>query len=94
MPTLRMEVITPEKAKEYLDSHPHENTSQKIVDFHKKDMEGVTGISAPASLVFDKDGNIIEGLHRLVAISQLGHPARVPVITDADGYRKPHLFSY
>lgn len=94
MPTLRMEVITPEKAKEYLDSHPHRNTSQKIVDLHKKDLDGLMGISTPASLVFDKDGNIIEGLHRLVAISQMSHPVKVPVITDADGHRKPHPFSY
>lgn len=91
--TFRIEKITPEKAKEYLDSKPHENTAQSIVDLYKDAMERGDFTIFASPIVFDKEGNIIDGLHKLVAIAQGSHTVDAPIVIDENGCRRPHLFS-
>lgn len=84
-PKLTIETITPERAKRYLE-HNKTNRALRLgrvnqyAIFMRRDEWLMTG----DPLVFDKDGNLIQGQHRLAACVQADTPFTTAILRGAD----------
>lgn len=88
---LKLELIGPEKAKAALARQPrNRKVNQKRVEKYKHDIE--TDNWSPASMViFDEDGNLVDGQHRLLAIVAAGKAAWLVVFYGLEKRFIPHI---
>lgn len=71
-PTTTAVQITPNMAKAWLENNKlNRPVNWTVVERYKRDMVAGLWKFTPASIGFDTDGNMIDGQHRLHAISQL-----------------------
>lgn len=79
--SIEVKVVTPEFAKDVLDNHNHLNRclSKEHVKALLNNMKQGTWRFNGDSIRFDKDGELIDGQHRLAAIKEFGKP--LPMIT-------------
>lgn len=84
--TTAVELITPEKASEYL-SHNNENRTlnKRRVQFYVYQMQnGKWGFDPSDSITFDKEGNLLNGQHRLEALKRANVTAEFNVMRGVD----------
>lgn len=80
MVTSIVELITPEKAQKYLaTSKGNRNISQKFVDIYAQAMRKGEWMLNGVPIVFDEDGALIDGHHRLHAVIKAGVPIQSSV---------------
>lgn len=73
---ITQELITPEKAKQYLESNTHNRALRKaLVEIYAKDIANGRWRATHQGIAFSSDGRLLDGQHRLAAIVQ----AMVPV---------------
>lgn len=75
-PTTSVIIITPEMAARWLEHNTNNRPVQRItVDRYKRDMAAGLWHFTNAGIAFDTNGQMIDGQHRLIAISELpeGH---------------------
>lgn len=84
--TRTQEAITPEKAEEYLSKNFHRNRGLLLYVAAKyaRDMAGLRWRDIGDPIRFDKDGNLIDGQHRLHAIVLSGATVTMTVIRGLD----------
>lgn len=72
-PNVRIEIITPEMAKEYLE-HNNKNRpcSERQVNEYATRMKAGEWMLSPDAIAFDYNGNLINGQHRLKAVVKSG----------------------
>ena len=82
---LIVENITPDLAKEYLMTNiaKNRNIAQKRVQFYSKQMKDGNWHQTPQGIVFDTNGCMIDGQHRLMAIIDANVPVSMTVIREA-----------
>lgn len=82
-PDVRVELITPDKAAEYLAANTHNrNLRQRVVDSYVTDMLAGDWLWNGESIKFATDGALLDGQHRLAAIVKAGVAVRVLVVRD------------
>lgn len=87
IPTGNVECITPEIAKEYLnhnDKNPRKNINSNTVDAYARDIKSGNFFLNGESIVFDANGDLKDGQHRLLAIIKANTPCYVYVIRGID----------
>lgn len=76
-PITKEEIISPTKAKAWLSEHyqrigeekfKQRNVSQSVVARYAADMQQGSWLLCPQPIVFDTDGNLLDGQHRLEAV--------------------------
>ncbi len=78
-------LVTPQMAKEWLDKNlSNRNISIMIVNRYANDMKAGKWAVSPHGIVFDPDGNLLDGQHRLCAVIESGCPVKMVIITGAD----------
>ena len=72
-PNVRIEIITPKMAEEYLE-HNNRNRpcSERVVNEYVARMKAGEWMLCPDAIAFDYNGNLINGQHRLKAIVKSG----------------------
>ncbi len=69
------EIITPQKATEYLNTNTRNRAiTRSRVEKYKKCMAQGRWVLNGQTIVFDEHGNLIDGQHRLIACAESGHP--------------------
>lgn len=83
---VKIEVITPEIAKEYLarNTSNYRKVNHKRVASYAKDMELGKWEFNGEGIKFSKSGNLVDGQHRLAAIVKANVPVKMLVIYDVD----------
>lgn len=81
-----IEIITPEKAREYLKRNCRNNRKigERRVQNYAKDMAAGAWQLNGEAIKFNKDGILIDGQHRLLAVIKAGVPIKMLVIRDVD----------
>lgn len=77
LPTFSIENVTPEMAQNYLGSSPYNrvsNNSMRIVQTYAAAMERGEWKLNGESLIFDEDNRLLDGHHRLLAVTMAGVP--------------------
>lgn len=84
--SMALEEITPDKAAFYLHYNIANNRpiNKKIEEYKRDMLAGDWQDGHPAPIVFDVDGNLIDGQHRLMAIVQTGVTISVWVYRGAE----------
>ena len=69
-----LEFITPEKAQFYLEKNFENNRkiSRNNLEELKREMRNSRFILSDSAICFDKDGTLVNGQHRLLAVVQTG----------------------
>jgi len=81
----RIEKITPEIAEIYLSKNTNNrNLKAKIVEYYADQMRRGQWLLTGQGITFDKDGNLIDGQHRLAAIIKAKTPIEFLIITDVE----------
>lgn len=86
-PTLEIEDITPLKAQKYLGKNYEYNRNKraKVIETYAKDMkQGRWRWHVAPPIVFDKDGRLIDGQHRLEAVVKSGKTIKSYVVRGAE----------
>lgn len=79
------EDINPEKARRYLrTSSGNRNISRPVVSSYAKTMKKGDWLLNGVCIIFDRDGHLIDGHHRLHAVIEAGIPVRFDVCRGAD----------
>lgn len=78
--------VTPEKASEWLTHGPHNPRPLKkfIIDKYAQDMRQGHWRLTHQGIAFNKDGQVIDGQHRLSAIIKSGKTAKMAVFRDVE----------
>lgn len=85
MATAIIETITPEKAREYFEtSRGNRNISERYVSVYADEMKNGTWKMNGVPIIFDYDGNLIDGHHRLLAIIKANVPVTTAVFRGVD----------
>jgi hypothetical protein len=73
--TQRVETITPEKAVKYLEYNPHNRsiTKSAVNRYLEAMLKGEWWLTGQG-IIFDEDGNLLDGQHRLTACIEAGVP--------------------
>lgn len=83
------ELITPERAKALLQTNPRNRKVNKFyVDAITKDILNGKYEETHQSIAIDKNGNLVDGHHRLTGIVNAGVPVRMQVTYDAPNSTK------
>lgn len=78
--TTTWEVITPQKAQEYLAMNKNNRKlMSRVVDSYAQDLKDGKWIIGTSTICFDINGNLIDGQHRLSAIIKAGISVRMEV---------------
>ena len=77
--------VTPEQARKWLDRqkpNPEERRpiNSVVVGHFVEDMRESRWLPNGAPIVFDKDNQILDGMHRIVAVAEAGVPVEFIVI--------------
>lgn len=77
-----VELITPGKAKEYLDLNFEKNRrkSAESISAYGRDMTARTWVFTGDPIKFDTNGRLVDGQHRLEAIIASGVPKQINVV--------------
>lgn len=82
---VRIETITPAKAKEYLSHNMVNRLLNKArVDAYARTMKSGNWQLNGEAIRFNKNGELIDGQHRLNAIIKAGIPVSIVIMTDID----------
>lgn len=82
-PDVRVELITPDRAREYLGCNTHNrNLRSAVVQSYAADMVAGDWLWNGESIKFDADGILVDGQHRLAAIVESDKAVRMLVIRD------------
>lgn len=83
--TVEVEVIDPEKAAEYLSHNAmHRKPKQKKIDKYVAEMVNGEWKFNGKSLIFDSNGRLLNGQHRLYAVIQSGVSLKTLVVRGVD----------
>jgi hypothetical protein len=83
--TVTVDVINPEEAQAYLTNNAmHRKIKQKKVDAYKNEMQDGKWRLNGKALIFDSNGRLLNGQHRLSAVVQSGVPLTTVVIRGVD----------
>ena len=83
--SVEVEVITPEQATAYLQNNTkHRKIKQKKVDEYIKEMQDGKWCLNGKVLIFDRNGRLLNGQHRLSAVAQSGVPLTILVVRGVD----------
>lgn len=83
--TVEVEVITPEKAAEYLQNNAyHRKVKKKKVAEYMKEMEDGNWKLNGKTITFDKNGRLLNGQHRLGAVVKAQVPLTTLVVRGVD----------
>lgn len=78
--TIKMELMTPEKAKRLLEhNNNNRRVSRKNVNKYKKAIIEGKFLTTGDCITVDKYGNLLNGQHRLIAISETGIDVKVDI---------------
>lgn len=82
----RIELITPEAAQKYLsrNTHNYRPVRQHVVAAYADDMKSGKWERNGEAIVFDRDGVLKDGQHRLMAIAQSGLPQTMVIVEDVE----------
>ena len=82
----RIELVTPEAAQKYLSRniHNYRPFRQNVAAEYAEDMKNGRWESNGEAIVFDRDGVLKDGQHRLSAIVQSGMPQTMVIVEDVD----------
>lgn len=70
---VEVEIISPENAKAYLENNAHHRkVKQKKIDAYMKEMQDGKWRLNGKVIIFDKNGRLLNGQHRLAAVVQSG----------------------
>jgi hypothetical protein len=89
-PVSRTETITPKKAEEYLKSNTrNRRVREKTVDFYAEQMKNGEWMLNGESIIFDEEGTLLNGQHRLLACIRSGVNFQTFVVrgAPADSFR-------
>lgn len=76
-------IVTPKMAKEWLEHNPNNrHIKMSRVEAYVRDMKAGKWLLTHQGIAFDKDGNLLDGQHRLFAIALSGVPCMMTVFTD------------
>lgn len=90
--TSAVEIITPEKAREYLQRNArNRKLSRHTIEAYAGDMRAGRWLFTGDPIQFDAGGNLINGQHRLSAIVMSGEPQRMMVIRGLPTQAISHL---
>lgn len=82
---ISVEVINPSEAEAYLKNNAmHRKIKQKKVDEYMKEMQDGKWALNGKSLIFDSNGRLLNGQHRLSAVVQSQVPLTTVVIRGVD----------
>ena len=87
IPSGVLECITPKKAAEYLthnDHNPRKNTNRNQIEAYARDMAAGKWFANGEPIVFDANGDLKDGQHRLMAIVKANVPVYMFVIRGID----------
>lgn len=84
----RIVELTPKISELWLQRNP-KNRNQLNVDLFSEDMKSNRWMENGESLVFDSQGWLLDGQHRLAAVIATGHSYRAAVILGVDGDARP-----
>lgn len=78
--------VTPQIAERWLEERNRRNRKvrQRTVDLYARDMAKGKWEQNGVPIIFDKEGTLLDGQHRLWAIFESGMPVRMLVVTGAD----------
>lgn len=80
-----LKVVSPELAKEYLKANRKNRPVRKhLVDWIAEQIERGEWRVSHQGIAFDKNGDLIDGQHRLMAIAKAGVPVEIVVSTGVD----------
>ena len=80
-----VEVIDSAAAEAYLQNNAyHRKVKQKKVDEYMKEMQDGKWKLNGKSIIFDKNGRLLNGQHRLAAVVQAGVPLTILVVRGID----------
>lgn len=82
----KVETVTPKRAQEILENNNTHNRrlTKSRVDRYARDMEAGRWKQNGASLVFNCDGTLLDGQHRLAAVVQSNRSVQLLVVRNAD----------
>ena len=87
VPSGNMELITPEIASKYLthnEHNPRKNTNRNQIEAYARDMTAGKWFANGEPIVFDANGDLKDGQHRLMAIVKANVPVYMFVIRGVD----------
>lgn len=87
VPSGNMELITPKMASDYLthnEHNPRKSTSRNTIEAYARDMAAGKWFANGEPIVFDADGDLKDGQHRLMAIVKANVPVYMFVIRGVD----------
>lgn len=83
--TVEVEIITPELAQQYLSNNAmHRKPKQKKIDKYVAEMVNGEWQFNGKSLIFDSNGRLLNGQHRLYAVIQSGVSLKTLVVRGVD----------
>ena len=88
---MKMDVflVTPSMARAWLEKNVcNRAISRLTVNRYANDMKTGKWVVTPHGIVFDSDGNLLDGQHRLTAVVESGCSVRMTVITGVDANSK------
>jgi hypothetical protein len=93
-PRIEIEIITPEKATDlYQRNFKNRPLRQHVVDKYARDMAADNWHFTGDALQFDKDGNLLNGQHRLAACMKSGVPFKTVVVYNVPTESRLHMDS-
>jgi hypothetical protein len=91
---MKIVTITPEMAEKMLSKNTSNRKQSKVtVTKYAKDITLGNWILNGESIKFTKDGSLIDGQHRLMAIVKAGVPVQSYIIDNLDSSQKEQIFS-
>ena len=83
--TVEVETVSPEEAAKYLEHNAkHRKIKEKKVDAYMKEMQDGKWQLNGKVLIFDANGRLLNGQHRLSAVVKSGVPLTVLVVRGVD----------
>jgi len=78
-------MVTPELAKQLLEKNNHNRPiSEKRVNYYARQIEGGDWKLNGESIIVAKDGSLLDGQHRLLAIIEAGVPIQALIVRNVD----------
>jgi multidrug resistance efflux pump len=83
--SVEVEVITPEQAAEYLKNNAYHRKvkKKKVAEYMKEMVDGNWKLNGK-TIVFDRDGRLLNGQHRLGAVAEAGVSLTTLVVRGVD----------
>lgn len=86
------ELVTPDKAKRYLaNAAPNRNVRPQLVERYVADMQAGRWVFTADAIRFNKDGELIDGQHRLLACVEAGKSFRSLTVRGLDNSVMPQI---